>query len=49
MLVWRFEKSNHKTYKTMQNNEINKWRLHNRVVAGKQPVGVLSITSKKVL
>ena len=25
------------------------WRLHNRVAAGKQPVGVLPTTQKKVL
>jgi hypothetical protein len=33
----------------MQNSKEKRGRLHNRVAAGKQPVGVLSTTPKKVL
>jgi hypothetical protein len=35
-------------YQNQQNN-VQVKRLHNRVVAGKQPVGVLSTTTIKVL
>ena len=41
--------NNHKTYKTMQNSKENRGRLHNRVAAGKPPVGVLPTTQKMVL
>ena len=37
-------------YQNLQNFLIiEKWRLHNRVAAGKQPVGMLPITRKTVL
>ena len=40
---------NHKTFKTMQNSKVKQMAARNRVAAGKQPVGVLPPTSKKVL
>jgi hypothetical protein len=33
----------------MQNFNIERWRHGNRLAAGKQPVGVLPTTKKKVL
>jgi len=39
----------HKTNKTMQNYLGNRVRLHNRVAAGKQPVGMFPTTKIMVL
>jgi hypothetical protein len=49
MLVWLSEKSNHKTYKTMQNIKEKRVATAQPCVAGKQPVGLLSPTKKTKL